>query len=215
MRFRTLALLAALAAIVYLVPAAPAAAQSGADNAFVVQAADGGLTEVQLGRLATQRAGDPAVRDFGQRMVTDHGNANAQLMRLAQQEGIALPTDMSPQHRALYDRLAQLSGPDFDRSYMRSMVDDHTKDVADFQREAQQGRDPAVRGWAAQTLPVLQEHLRLAQTIESRVAGLPAPGVAASPSTTTVIVTQTPAAVPWCGGAYDPRMGTNLAGCTK
>jgi putative membrane protein len=214
MQFSALAVFSALAALIGVVPAIPAAAQTGADGAFMVQAADGGITEVQLGRLATQRAGDPAVRDFGQRMVVDHGRANTELIQIARQQGVALPNDMSPEHRALYDRLAVMSGPDFDRAYMRTMVDDHTKDVADFQREAQTGRDPMVRAWAARTLPVLQEHLRLAQTIESRVAGLPATPGAASPST-TVIVTRPAPTAPWCGGAYDPRMGTNLASCPR
>lgn len=220
MRLRTLALLSALAAAAGLAPVMPVSAQTGADGHFMVQAADGGLTEVQLGRLAMQRAADPAVRDFGRRMVTDHGNANAQLQRLAGQEGVALPTEPSVQHRALYDRLARLAGPDFDRSYMRNMVDDHTQDVADFEREAQQGQDPAVRAWAAQTLPTLHGHLRFAQSIESRVAGVPpAPGVAqvpvASPATTIIVTTPGAPLTAWCGGAYSPTLGTNLASCAS
>ncbi len=216
MHSRVLTPILAATALVVVLHAGPVRAQNP-DASFAVEAGGGGLAEVELGRLATQRASDPAVRDFGQRMVTDHGNGNAELMALARQKGIALPAEPPAHHRAMRDRLSGLAGPEFDRAYMRAMVDDHVKDVAAFEREAAQGRDPDLKAWAAKTLPTLRDHLTQARSIDSRIAGVipPAPGVvAASPgTTTTVITTTTTPAAPWCAGAWHPTLGTNLAAC--
>jgi putative membrane protein len=95
------------------------------------------------------------VKQFAQRMVTDHGKANEQLTQLAQQKGIALPTDMDAKHKYLIDRLSKLSGAEFDRAYSREVL---RADVKEFQHQFKSGKDADVKAWAAQTLPVLQEH---------------------------------------------------------
>jgi putative membrane protein len=136
---------------------------SSADKTFVMHAAQGGMAEVQLGQLAADKASSPDVKKFGQKMVDDHSKANDQLKSIAQQKGITLPTDLSAKDKALKDKLSGMSGAQFDKMYMQSMVADHKKDVAEFQKESTGGKDPDVKSFASQTLPILQGHLLMAQ----------------------------------------------------
>jgi putative membrane protein len=139
------------------------------DQKFVMEAAQGGMMEVELGRLAAQKASSAEVKAFGQRMVTDHSKANQQLMQLASNKGLTLsktlPADMQKEH----DKLAGLSGAEFDRMYMKHMLKDHKKDVSEFEKESQKATDTGIRSFAQQTLPVLREHLTLAQSTAAKV----------------------------------------------
>jgi putative membrane protein len=139
------------------------------DETFVQKAAMGGMAEVELGRIATEKAGSDEVKKFGQRMVDDHGKASEELKTLAQNKRITLATTLDPHHKAMQDRLAKLSGPAFDRAYMQAMLVDHKKDLNEFRMEAKSGQDPDVKGWAAKTLPTLEEHLKLAQNANHAV----------------------------------------------
>lgn len=146
-----------------------AKAVSSADKKFATGAAQGGLAEVELGKLATQKGQSDKVKQFGQRMIDDHSNANTQLKSIAQKNNITLPTDINAKDQALKDKLSGLSGSDFDRAYMTAMVKDHQKDIGEFQREASSGSNADLKGFAAQTLPTLQEHLRMAKEAEQTV----------------------------------------------
>ena len=139
------------------------------DRAFVLEAGPGGLAEVELGRLAAQKGQSADVKKFGQRMVTDHSKANAELKKLAASKAITLPPQMDVEQMAEHDKLAKLSGADFDREYMTLMVADHDKDVAAFMDEAKDGTDPDIKSFAAKTLPTLQEHQRLAKEIKAKL----------------------------------------------
>jgi putative membrane protein len=151
-----------------LLAAGPAfAAPSAADKTFAMKAAQGGLAEVQEGQLASQRGASPQVKQFGQRMVTDHSQANDELQQIAQQEGLTLPTQPSTTQQAQYRRLSGLSGAAFDRDYAHQAVQDHQQTVALFRGEAQNGRDPALKGFAQKYLPVLRQHLQLAQQLST------------------------------------------------
>jgi putative membrane protein len=134
-----------------------------ADQTFVMKAARGGLAEVELGKLAEDKATNDQVKQFGKKMVDDHGKANDELKSLAQSKNITLPTDLSAKDKALHDRLSKLSGAAFDRAYMQAMVKDHREDVNEFRTESKSGADPEVKQWAAKTLPTLETHLKLAQ----------------------------------------------------
>ncbi len=136
---------------------------SAADKTFVMKAAQGGLAEVELGKLATDKGQSDDVKKFGQKMVDDHTKANDQLKSVAQQKNIALPTEPSSKDKAFKDKLSNLSGAQFDKMYMQHMVMDHKKDVAEFQKEANSGKDQDLKNFAQQTLPTLQEHLKMAQ----------------------------------------------------
>ncbi len=147
-----------------------AKAKAGSDDAFVKKAAEGGLAEVELGNLAKQKAQSDQVKQFADRMVTDHGKANDQLKTLAQNKNITLPSDLSAKDKALRDRLSKLSGDRFDKAYMQAMVKDHTTDVNEFRHESKSAKDPDVKAFAAQTLPTLEDHLKLAKQDNRAVA---------------------------------------------
>lgn len=138
---------------------------SPSDRRFVREAAQGGLAEVELGKLATEKASSEEVKKFGQRMVDDHTKAGEELKSLASQKGITVPVQLSPKDKMTKDRLAKLSGEQFDKAYMTNMVKDHTQDVAEFQRESQSAKDSDVKEFAAKTLPTLQDHLRQAKEL--------------------------------------------------
>jgi putative membrane protein len=156
------------------------ASASSADQAFVRKAAMGGLAEVELGRLAQQKASSDEVKQFASRMVQDHSKSNDELKQVASAKGIEVPSALDMKHKNDYDRLNKLSGAEFDRAYMSHMVDDHRKDVADFKKEADSGRDADIKSFAAKTLPTLQEHMQLAQKTNDAVKKSGAPKKTAS-----------------------------------
>jgi len=136
-----------------------------ADRTFVRKAAEGGLAEVELGKLATEKASSDDVKKFGQRMVDDHSKANDQLKQVASKVGVNVPDKLSPKDQATKDRLSKLSGEQFDAAYMRDMVKDHTKDVMEFRHESEKAKNDDVKNFASQTLPTLEDHLKQAKGI--------------------------------------------------
>lgn len=135
-----------------------------AERRFVEKAALGGMAEVQLGQLAQQKAQSEQVQQFARRMVADHGKANEELKQVAGAKSVQLPTELDRSHRRDIDKLQKLSGADFDRAYMKHMVDDHKEDVSDFRKQAKSGKDPELKAFAEKTLPTLEEHLKMAQS---------------------------------------------------
>lgn len=144
-----------------------------ADRRFLERAAEGGMAEVALGQVARERATDPQVKAFAQRIEEDHGKANQALMQLAGTKGVELPKEPERGARRDAERMAAMKpGPDFDRAYMKHMVDDHKKTVTEFGKAAREARDPEVKAFAAKTLPTLENHLELAQTTYNAMRGL-------------------------------------------
>lgn len=140
------------------------------DSQFAKKTAQGGMAEVKLGRLAQEKGTSDSVKKFGQRMVEDHTKAGDELKRAAAQENIALPEDVSAKDKATYSSLSKLSGAAFDRAYARDMVKDHEEDVADFNKEANGGNSAAIKNFATQTLPTLQDHLKEAKEMRQNVS---------------------------------------------
>ncbi|HLY19536.1 MAG TPA: DUF4142 domain-containing protein [Bryobacteraceae bacterium] len=135
------------------------------DKKFVQDAAMGGMTAVELGKLAAEKGSSDAVKQFGQRMVDDHTKATEELKKLADAKSINIPGSLDSKHRSRVDKLSKLSGAQFDKAYIKDQLKDHEQDVRDFQTEAQKGNDVAVKEFAAKTLPTLQEHLNMAKGI--------------------------------------------------
>jgi len=132
---------------------------SSSDKMFVMKAAEGGMAEVELGKLAVEKGSSSDVKTFGQRMVDDHSKANDQLKQ------IDVPTDLNAKDKATEARLSKLTGTQFDQAYMADMVKDHQQDVADFRKESKMGKDFDVKGFAWQTLPALQDHLNQVRSL--------------------------------------------------
>jgi putative membrane protein len=148
-----------------------AASAKNPDSRFVMDAAHAGMAEVELGKLATQKASKDEVKKFGQRMVDDHSKAGDELKSIAQGKNMTWPTEVDAKHKAVADRLTKLSGDAFDRAYMQEMVEGHRKVAAMVRTESTSGKDPEIKAWAAKTLPTVQEHLKEAQDIARGVVG--------------------------------------------
>jgi putative membrane protein len=144
---------------------------SSRDRDFIMDAAIGGMMEVELGRVAAQNGMSDAVKQFGQRMVDDHSKANTELMSLATSKGITLPTELDEKHRQHVTKLSAMSGAEFDREYSKMMLSDHNKDVNEFEKQSTRGADPDLKAFAAKTLPTLQEHLQMAKTLPGNERG--------------------------------------------
>jgi putative membrane protein len=135
-----------------------------ADAKFVKDAAAGGMMEVELGKIAAEKGVNDQVKAFGRQMQDDHGKANEELKTLAANKGVQIPTALEGKHKKTVDRLAKLSGPEFDRQYMRTMIEDHKEDLKAFQREADKGKDPDVKQFASKYVPIIKKHLEMAET---------------------------------------------------
>jgi putative membrane protein len=142
---------------------------SDADRKFIEKAAMGGVVEVEMGKLAQQKASSDQVKQFGARMVQDHGKANDELKQLAQSKGVAVPAAPATTHHGEVDKLSKLSGAQFDREFMSHMLSDHRKTVADFKKASESAKDSEVKAFAGKTLPTLQDHLSQAQSIHDTV----------------------------------------------
>jgi putative membrane protein len=142
---------------------------SSGDKKFMEKAAAGGMAEVELGQLAQQKASSDQVKQFGARMAQDHSKANEELKQLATSKGVQVPASLDKDAQKDKAKLEKLSGADFDREYMKMMVDDHKDDVSAFEKTAKSGKDPELKSFAAKTLPTLQEHKQLAQTTYAAV----------------------------------------------
>jgi putative membrane protein len=150
------------------------------DRAFVEKIAQANFAEARLGQLAAERASSPQVKQFGQRMTTDHQKANAELKQIASKMAVQLPTELDAKHKQLHDRLSKLKGAEFDKEYMQAMVDGHQEVLTELERQAGSGeRSVGTSGSADQThasvtdyakkmLPDVQKHLEQAKQINAK-----------------------------------------------
>ena len=142
---------------------------SGDDAKFAVAAANGGMAEVELGKLAQQKAQNAQVKNFGAMMVEDHSKANAELIDLAKSKKIVLPDSISADEQKLKAELESKSGADFDKAYVQAMLDDHKKDIADFEQARKIVKYPEMSAFIDKTLPVLKKHLAAIQQIHDQI----------------------------------------------
>jgi putative membrane protein len=158
-----------LGALLLSLAAVPAmAALSSEDKTFATKAAVGGQAEVAFGQLAKQNASSPAVKQFAERMVTDHTQANEELLQIARSQDLNLPKGLDAKHQAKEQQFSTAKGQAFDRAYMQDMVQDHQEDVADFRKEAEHGQDPQLKAFAAKYVPILEKHLQMAQSATAK-----------------------------------------------
>lgn len=155
-------LAAAAACALVALPAAAFAASS--DTAFIQKAVKGDTSEIELGRLAQRKGASPAVRDFGRMLVSDHTQSRAKAEDVARTLHVDAPETPTADAAKEARKLSGMSGPAFDQEMARFAVHDHKEDIADYQREADQGHGPAAEH-ARKTLPTLRQHLAAAQRI--------------------------------------------------
>jgi len=150
---------------------APAKADkaTGADAAFVMEAAKGGMMEVAKGKAAAQHATRDDVKQFAQRMVDDHTKAGDELKSIASGKNITLPPDQpSAKDQAMLDKMSKMNGAAFDQAYVADQVKDHEKTIALFEKEARSGKDAELKAFAEKTLPTLKEHLTAVRGLSSK-----------------------------------------------
>ncbi len=156
---------------------APAfAADATSTEQFVQNVAASDTFEIQSGRMAASQADNGEVKSFGQRMVDDHTKTSDQLLQLVKQNDIKveLPTPLDDKHQAKLDKLKDLSGNDFDKTYISSQVKAHEKAVDMFQAYGESGENAELKQWAETTLPALKDHLKQAKALDSEVSKAPA-----------------------------------------
>jgi putative membrane protein len=189
---RALATITAIAAAALL--SVPAFAQfkksadqkiDNADAAAMKQLAQANLNEVESGKAAAAKAQNPEVKQFAQKMVTDHQQMYNELLSLAKQKGVALPQSGSLKEKAQSKLAERASGADFDKKYMEEMVKEHQKDVQDTQNVAAKAKDPDFKRAVEKAHAKIQEHLQMAQSIASKT-GAAAGGSAPSSSSANV-----------------------------
>ena len=142
---------------------------SAEDKAFVMKASQGGMTEVQLGQLATEKGTAPEVKDFGAKMVTDHSKANSELMAIVSAKGIVLPDKLDSEHQTMVNTMKSLSVGAFDKTYVDAMVADHSKDHVLFEKEASSGQDAEIKAFAAKTDEMVKMHLSMIEAIQLKM----------------------------------------------
>jgi putative membrane protein len=136
---------------------------------FVVNAADAGMREVQLGQLAVANASSPEVKQFGQTMVDDHSKVNDELKAAATTKNITVPAAISEKSQKIYNDLAEKTGVDFDKEYIDQMVKDHKDAIDLFKKQADDGKDAELAGWAREKLPALEHHLQMAEAAQEKL----------------------------------------------
>ena len=150
-----------------------------ADQIFAMMAAGGGLEEVQLGKLAADRAASPEVRQLAQRLAQDHTKANQELLAIAEKKDIHVPKKLDDMHKDVVKLFSRLEGASFEREYVRYQVMHHEKDTAAFALQAKEGQDPELKAFAAKQLPILQGHLQQLRDLAAQRPAAGKPGEAA------------------------------------
>jgi putative membrane protein len=148
------------ASLIIAVPILAFGADKSPDTSFFKHAAEGGIAEVEAGKLAQQKGNSQAVKDFGAMMVKDHSAANEKLAGIASSEGVDLPTSSSVGQVASKAKLEVLTGDTFDKSYIKNQVAAHVQTATLFKKEIANGADAQAKAFASETLPTVQEHLK-------------------------------------------------------
>lgn len=140
-----------------------------ADKSFAMDAAQGGLAEIQFGKLAAQKAANPELKEFGRQMTSDHTRLNEKLKALVAREHMTLPEAIAAKDQATYDMLSRLSGSAFDKACAEEMLKAHQIAVKEFTREAKAGKDSNMRNFASDALLLLQQHLDKIRSIHLQI----------------------------------------------
>jgi putative membrane protein len=159
---------AVLGVTVVAMPVKAKAADDG-DKKFLAMAAQGDQNEIVLGKLAVQKATNPDVKAFGEKMVKDHTQLSASMKPFVEEWGLTIPTGPDADTQKIWDKLYNLSGKDFDKEYMKEMVDDHTKDLKDFTSEAKDTKDPKFQAAVMKGKAVVAAHKNMAYDLEKKL----------------------------------------------
>lgn len=138
------------------------------DKAFVRQALQGGMAEVQLGQLAAQKSSNPDVKQFAQKMVDDHTKLGDAMKQVAQQMGVKPPDSLSSKDKSTIAKLNALNGDEFDKAYIKDMVKDHKQDSKEFKQEASNTSNSALKDVVSQGGQMIDQHLQMIEQIAQK-----------------------------------------------
>jgi putative membrane protein len=140
------------------------------EKKFIKKAADGGMTEVELGKLAGEKGGSSEVKDFGNEMVTDHTKINDNLKEVATKLNVTIPDKINAKHMAMVDKMSGMSGADFDKAYVPAMVKAHKKDIADFEEASKEVKNEDLKKFIDDSIPMMKDHLEKIQKFDQAKA---------------------------------------------
>jgi putative membrane protein len=143
----------------------------GADKKFAMMVAQTDLAEIQLSNLALQKSNSEDVKKLAQKLVDDHTKTSDAMKQIASQKGLTLPTEPDGKHKTLATKLQGESGDQFDKDFITANSADHHKVVKAFQKEADSGKDPEIKGFASQFLPAIQEHTTMIDDSKGKMGG--------------------------------------------
>ena len=138
----------------------------GTDAAFIAKAANGGMTEVELGKLAAEKGASQEVKDFGNQMVKDHSKANDELKEVAGKMNVMVPEKVDAKHQATIEKMSALTGAAFDKAYVKGMVKAHKEDIALFESADKEVKNEDLKKFIENTLPVMKEHLAMIEKFD-------------------------------------------------
>jgi len=142
---------------------------SSADRSFIGSAEEGNIAEIDSAKIVEQKSTDPAVKDFANRMTTDHTVASQELKVLAKSTGVTLPAESVAVKTNQKNEWQNLSGAKLDEAYLRDQLQDHKQAISVFENEIEHGQNEAVKDYAEKTLPTLQDHIRIAEDIAGKM----------------------------------------------
>jgi len=143
---------------------------SAMDKKFIMKAAGGNMFEVEMGKLAADKASSQDVKDFGSKMVHDHGMANDELKGIASAQNVDVPTGLNPMHQKMYDDLNAMSGKSFDEAYLKDMSKAHKMDDALYMKEGDGTDDTALKNYAMKTDKVIKMHISMLNDVMAKMA---------------------------------------------
>lgn len=138
------------------------------DKAFVHEALQGGMAEVQLGQLALEKSSNPDVKQFAQKMVSDHTKLGDEMNQVAQQLGVKPPDKLSSKDKSTMAKLQALNGDAFDKAYIKDMVKDHQQDEKEFKQAGLNTSNPALKDVISQGAQIIGQHLQLIEQIAQK-----------------------------------------------
>jgi putative membrane protein len=139
------------------------------EKEFLDKAANDNMAQIQMGRIAQQKSQNPQIQQFGQTLVSDHQNAQDKLQNIAQQNNVTLPSSLDQQHQTEANRLSKLAGTQFDKEFLSSEVNGLQNALQDYKNISENAKDPAVKQYASNAVPVIQKHLNRAQDLKQNM----------------------------------------------
>ena len=145
--------------------------KKNSDSKFMMMAATSDMNEIGLSNQALSKSTNEDVKKLAQMMIDDHTKSSDELKPIAASKGVTLPTEMDSKHKSAMEKMATMSGSEFDMAYVNMMVKDHEKAVALYKKEADKGKDADAKAFAAKTLPVVQMHLDMSRNMMNKMMG--------------------------------------------